>query len=97
MQEREYDKFFENEPKLTDITDPKAWINPNNDELEQLVKEKRFEEAKQLIKENETSFPEDLKNKILKFIQEQRQKGTRERTIRRLVKKKFGIIVLSNN
>lgn len=53
------------------------------------VEEKREEIAKQ-----EVPIPIEIRNQIDKFIADHQKLGTKNRTIRRMVKRKFNIVVV---
>lgn len=53
-----------------------------------------LEKAKALVKANEKPLTKDDITKIRNFITAQREKHIKERTIKRMVKRQFGIIVL---
>lgn len=83
MQSKEFDKLIEGGPA--------NWAQMENlSNLKKLTKE----QAKEEIKKNETPIPDNIRNDINRFISEQRQKGIRERTIRRMVQRKWNIKVI---
>ena len=51
-------------------------------------------EAKEIIRTNEIDMSNEMTGEIREFIAKQRKMKVKERTIRRMVKKRFGIIVL---
>lgn len=51
-------------------------------------------EAKKIVRENQIDMTNEMTSEIRHFIDEQRKLKFTERAIRRMVKRKFGIIVL---
>jgi hypothetical protein len=51
-------------------------------------------EAKKIVKENEIDMSNEMTLEIRRFIEKSRKERFTERAIRRMVKRKFGIIVL---
>jgi hypothetical protein len=51
-------------------------------------------EAKKIVRENQIDMSDELTGEIRKFIDKSRKEKYTERAIRRMVKRKFGIIVL---
>jgi hypothetical protein len=51
-------------------------------------------EAKKIVKENQIDMSNEMTSEIRRFIDKSRQEKFTERAIRRMVKRKFGIIVL---
>lgn len=51
-------------------------------------------EAKKIVKENHIDMSNEMTSEIRRFIGKSRSEKLTERTIRRMVKRKFGIIVL---
>lgn len=65
------------------------------DQLQFALQHQQLDEAKEIIKQNEMPIPNKLESEVRLFIQQERSKNTKERKIRRMVKRKFGIIVIS--
>lgn len=51
-------------------------------------------EAKKIVKENQIDMTNEMTSEIRRFIDKSRKEKFTERAIRRMVKRKFGIIVL---
>lgn len=51
-------------------------------------------EAKKIVKENQIDMSNEMTSEIRRFIDKSRKEKFTERAIRRMVKRKFGIIVL---
>ena len=51
-------------------------------------------EAKKIVKENQIDMSNEMTSEIRRFIDKSRSEKYTERAIRRMVKRKFGIIVL---
>ena len=51
-------------------------------------------EAKKIVKENQIDMSNEMTSEIRQFIDKSRKEKYTERAIRRMVKRKFGIIVL---
>jgi Ni,Fe-hydrogenase maturation factor len=51
-------------------------------------------EAKKIVKENQIDMSNEMTSEIRRFIDKSRSEKFTERAIRRMVKRKFGIIVL---
>jgi hypothetical protein len=100
MQDKEFDKLFVEDNKSVRFMPESS--NPSSfRQLDELLasfqKNKNREtlnEAKDIIKTNEVNMPDKITSEIRRFIKLKREENVAERTIRRLVKRKFGIIVL---
>jgi hypothetical protein len=52
------------------------------------------DEKGEVIEQNQEPIPAELQNEIQTFIQAEKKKGTKQRSIRRMVKRKFNIMVV---
>jgi len=84
MQSKEFEHLIQG--------DPAQWAQfskiPN---LTTLTEKKEF---KKEIQQNQIPIPENVQSEINRFMTTERQKGTKERTIRRMVKRKWNITVV---
>ena len=53
-----------------------------------------LEDLKKEVKQNQKPIPEKTQTEINNFVYSEREKGTKERTIRRMVKRKWNITVV---
>ena len=89
MQSPEFDKLMKNQQAMwAELGD-----KPN---LTRLLKgdELSVVEKQQEIAKEETPIPQEIQSAIHKFIEEQKKLGTKSRTIRRMVKRKWNIEVI---
>jgi hypothetical protein len=95
MDTANFDKFFDEKETSEKI---KAMFNESGqvsfDELQTALQHKQFNKANEIVVENQKEIPIQLENDVRAFIKQERNKNTKERQIRRLVKKKFNIIVI---
>ena len=98
MQNREFDKLFNEGENIKHMT-PNA---PNFNKLEQFMNDyndgngqkESLQDAKDIIKKSETPMPKELISEIRLFISQQRNQNVKERTIKRMVQRKYKIMVL---
>lgn len=99
MDDRNFNKLFEDGKPVKFM--PGENNNLDIDRLSELLENhKRTKdrepliEAKKIVKENEIDMSSEMTGEIRRFIDESRKQKFTERAIRRMVKRKFGIIVL---
>ena len=92
MQDREFEKLFNEKGGVKYFTEMQ---NPGQfKSLSELMRNKNTEEVNQIIEKNAIEMPQELTYEIRHFIDLQRKKKVKERTIRRMVKRKFGIMIV---
>ena len=85
MQEKEFDNLmFGKEAKAVNLNNLITALGNNSPKQQQ----------KEFIKKNETPLPKEFGSEVKKFIVECEAKGIKNRTIRRMVKRKFNITVV---
>ena len=89
MQSQEFDKLMAGQPaKWADVTDLSFKPFTKKPTIQQR------KDAKEEIERVEKPIPENIKSEIYRFINKEREKGTKERTIRRMVQRKWNIKVI---
>lgn len=84
MQEKEFDK-------LMDLGKHEM---PKMARLDHVLKGLSYEEKVAEIKKNEQEMPKELHAEIQQFVRDELKKGKTKRQIRKLVKKKYKIIIV---
>ena len=92
MQDREFEKLFNEKGGVKFFTETQNPVEYKS--LYELMKHKNTEEANQIIEKNAIEMPQKLTHEIRHFIDLQRKEKVKERTIRRMVKRKFGIMIV---
>ena len=87
MQQNEFNNLMDGRPaKWAEL------FTPNLPENKSLKDNPLF--SLTFIQDNEVLVPENIRQDVYKFVQEERGKGENERAIRRAVKKKWNIFVV---
>lgn len=91
MQQQEFGNLMDG--KSAKWADLKAFTGK---ELQDILLNKNIsvEEKRQKIEKQEIEIPLAIRSQIDKFMEEQRKLGVKNRTIRRMVKRKFNIAVI---
>lgn len=99
MQDREFNKLFEDGKPVRFMPGESNQLDINR--LSELLENHKrtgdrepLIEAKQIVKENQIDMSNEMTSEIRRFIDILRKEKRTERAIRRMVKRKFGIIVL---
>jgi hypothetical protein len=97
MNTNEFDKLMDGKPAKAAIFQDL----PSIEELQKLLElhhktgeREPLIEAKKIVKENQIDMSNEMTSEISHFIDQKRKEKFTERAIRRMVKRKFGIIVL---
>jgi hypothetical protein len=94
MQEAQFEGLFKGVDGVKffpEMQNPKEFQS-----LSDLMRGKKIEEANQVIEKNAIEMPQKLTSAVRLFIDQARKLKIKERTIRRMVKKKFGIMIVPN-
>lgn len=100
MQKREFNELMKSEESSI----VKAFKMQNEDanrkalaKLNQAMATGNMEEASKIVAENEVNLSQEETKEMRSYIKELEAQGLKQRTIRRKVKDKFGIIVVPNH
>jgi hypothetical protein len=99
MQDKEFNNLFEDGKPvrfMPESSDPSSFrqLNELLASFQKTKDRETLNEAKDIIKTNEVNMPDKITSEIRRFIELKRKDKIPERTIRRMVKRKFDIIVL---
>jgi len=92
MQDREFEKLFNEKGGIKffpELQNPQEFKS-----LSDLMRGKKIGEANQVIEKNAIEMPRKLTSAVRLFIDQARKLKIKERTIRRMVKRKFGIMIV---
>jgi hypothetical protein len=92
MQEKQFDELMDGKKSVNFF--PKIQNPQDFKSLSELMKNKKTEKANQIIEKNAVEMPQELTSAIRLFIKQARDLKIKERTIRRMVKRKFGIMIV---
>jgi hypothetical protein len=97
MDNSNFNKLFEDGKSVQFMPSDQLSIDQLSDLLKQHKEtgdRKPLIEAKKIIKENHIDMSNEMTSEIRRFIDKSRKEKFTERAIRRMVKRKYGIIVL---
>ena len=100
MQDREFEKLFNEKEGVNyfnSLTNPDAFKSLSEMMRPKNRNDENIKEANQIIEKNAIEMPQKQTSAIRHFIDQARKLKIKERTIRRMVKRKFGIMIVPNN
>lgn len=94
MQTQEFNKLMEfQDAKWADIQ-KLMWAKPTTPTQGNIVSEEQKAEMREEIQKHEEPIPAEIQTTVHRFIEEQKKLGTKNRTIRRMVQRKWNIKVV---